>query len=94
MAVLSGTSGFFSGAGFGFAATLLVVGRAYAASLALANGCTRGLSSSLTSSSAADRGRGSRADGTGGGIGVTGAGAGGVIGLLSGVGVSVGGPGS
>ena len=91
--VLSGTSGFFSGVGFGFAATLLVVGGAYTASLALANGCTGGSSSSLTSSGAAGRGGGSQADGTGGGIGVAGAGAGAGVGLLAGVGASVGGSG-
>ena len=43
-------SGFLGGAGFGLAVTLLVVGGAYAVSLALANGYTGGLSSSLTSS--------------------------------------------
>ena len=88
--VLSGTSGFFSGAGFGFAATLLVVDGAYAASLALAKGCTGGSSSSLTSSDAAGRSGGHRAAGTGSGAGVTGAGAGVGIGLLAGVGASVG----
>ena len=88
--VLSGTSGFFGGAGFGFAAMLLVVGGAYAASLPHANGCTRGSSLSLTSSSAAGRGGGCRAAGTGSGAGVTGAGAGVGIGLLAGVGASVG----
>ena len=91
MAVLSGMSGFFGGAGFGFAATLLVAGRAYAASLALANGCTGGLSSLLTSSGMAGRSGGSRAAGTSSGTGATGAGAGAGIGLLSGVGASVGG---
>ena len=49
-AVLSGTSGFFGGSGFSFAPTLLVVSGAYAASFTLANGCTRGSSSLLTSS--------------------------------------------
>ena len=73
---------------------LLVVGGAYAASLALANGCTRGSSSLLTSSGTAGRGGGSQAAGTTGGTGVTGAGAGAGVGLLAGVGVSVGGSGS
>ena len=49
-AVLSGTSGFFGGDVFGFTLTLLVVGGAYAESLALANGCTGGSSPSSTSS--------------------------------------------
>ena len=93
LGVLSGTSGFFGGAGFGFAATLLVVSGAYTASLALANGCTGGSSSLLTSSGAAGGGGGSRADGTGGEIGATGAGAGGGIGLLAGVRASVDGSG-
>ena len=87
-------SGFFGGAGFGFAVTLLVVGGAYTASLALANGCTGGSLLSLTSSGAAGGGGGSQADGTGSGIGATGAGAGAGIGLLAGVGASVGGSGS
>ena len=82
-----------SSAGFGFAATLLVVGEAYAASLALANGCTGGSSSLVTSSGVADGGGGSRAAGTGGGTGATGAAAGGAVGLLAGVGASVGGSG-
>ena len=92
--VLSGTSGFFGGAGFGFAVTLLVVGGAYAASLALVNGCTRGSSSLLTSSGMAGGGGESRAAGTGGGIGATGAGARVGVGLLAGVGASTGGLGS
>ena len=92
MVVLSGTSGFFGGAGFGFAATLSAVGGAYTASLALANGCTRGLSLLSTSSGVAGGGGGRRADGAGGGGGVTGAGAG--VGLLAGAGASVGGSGS
>ena len=87
-------SGFFGGAGFGVAATLLVVGGAYAASLALVNGCTGGSSSSVTSSGVPDGSGGSRADGTGGAIGVTGAAAGVGVGLLAGVGVSVSGLGS
>ena len=87
-------SGFFGGAGFGFAAMLLVVSGAYTASLALENGCTGGSSSLSTSSSAAGGGGGSQAAGTGSGIGVTGAGAGVGIGLLAGVGASVGGLGS
>ena len=58
MVVLSGTSSFFGGAGFGFTVTLLVVGGAYAASLALANGCTEGFSLSLTSSGVVGRGGG------------------------------------
>ena len=89
MAVLSGTSGFFGGAGFSYTVTLLVVGGAYTASLALVNGCTRGSSSSSTSSSAAGGGGGHRAAGTG-----SGAGARAGVGLLAGVGVSVGGLGS
>ena len=93
MAVLSGTSGFFGGAGFGFAATLLVVGGAYAVSLALANGCTRG-SWLLTSSSVVGGGGGRQGAGTSGGIGVAGVGAGAGIGLLAGVRASVGGSGS
>ena len=84
MAVLSGTSDFFSSAGFGFAVTLLVVSGAYAASFALANGCTRGSSLSSTSSSAAGGGGGRQA-------GATGAGARMGVGLLAGVGASVGG---
>ena len=94
MVVLSGTSGFFGGAGFGFTVTLLVVSGAYAASLALANGCTGGSLSSLTSSGMAGRGGGSQAAGTGGGTGATGAGAGAGVGLLGGVRASVGGLGS
>ena len=50
MVVLSSTSGFFSSDGFGFTATLLVVGGMYGASLALVNGCSGGSSSSSTSS--------------------------------------------
>ena len=71
-----------------------MVGGAYAVSLALVNGCTGGLSSSLTSSGAADGGGGSQAAGTGGGSGATGAGAGGGISLLAGVEASTGGSGS
>ena len=73
--------------------TLLVVGGAYAASLALVNGCTGGSLLLLTSSSGAGGGGGSQADGTGSGIGATGAGAGAGVGLLAGVRVSVGGSG-
>ena len=73
---------------------LLVVGGAYTASLALANGCTGGSSLLVTSSSVADGGGGSRADGTGGGISATGAGAGAGVGLLAGVEASMGGSGS
>ena len=87
-------SGFFGDAGFSFAPTLLVVSKAYAASLALANGCTGGSLSSLTSSGMAGRGGESRAAGTGSGIGVTGAGAGVGVGLLAGVRASMGGSGS
>ena len=92
MVVLSGTSGFFGSAGFGFALTLLVVGGAYAASLALVNGCTGGSSSLLTSSGMVGGGGGCQAAGTGGVTGATGDGAG--VGLLAGVGASMGGLGS
>ena len=51
VAVRRDTSGFFKGGGFSFAATLLVVGRAYAVSFALANGWTSGWSSSSSTSS-------------------------------------------
>ena len=71
-----------------------MVSGAYTASLALANGCTGSLSSSVTSSGVADGGGGSQADGTSSGIGVTGAGAGAGVGLLAGVRASVGGSGS
>ena len=94
MAVLSGTSGFFSGAGFGFAAMLLVIGGAYTASLALANGCTGGSSSSSTASGVAGGGGGCCTAGTSSGTGAAGAGAGAGVGLLAGVRVSVGGLGS
>ena len=88
-------SGFFGDAGFSFAPTLLVVSRAYAASLALANGYTGGSSLLLsTSSSMVGRGGGCQAAGTSGGTGGTGAGAGAGVGLLAGVRVSVGGWGS
>ena len=93
MVVLSGTSGFFSCAGFSFAATLLVVSRAYAASLALANVCTSSSSSLLTSSGVVGGGGGHQAAGTGGATGATGAGAGAGVGCLAAVGVSMGGSG-
>ena len=74
--------------------TLLVVGGAYTASLAMVNGCTGGSSLTLTSSGMAGGGGGSQAAGTGGGAGATGAGAGAGVGLLAGVRASVGGSGS
>ena len=94
MAVLSGTSGFFSGDGFSFALMLLVVGRAYPASLALVNGCTGSSSFLSTSSSVVGGDGGCQAAGTGGGTGETGVGAGVGVGCLVAVGPSKGGSGS
>ena len=70
--------------------TLLVVGGAYAASLALANGCTGGSLLLSTSSGVVSGGGGRQAADNGNGAGATGAARAG-IGPLAGVGVSMGG---
>ena len=91
VAVLSGTSGVFSGGGFCFTVTSLVVGGQYMAYLALVNEWTCGSSLSLFSSSIVDVGIGCWSTGMNGG---TSTGAGMSADYLGAIGASVTGLGS